>query len=162
LKTRTPRAVFAFGAVAAAAMGLTAAPAWAGTLTTITPGVYCTGNGEWIVTNYDSTGPFPDHISGTIICAYGVSTAVFPNGAEESFAVGTSHAVYTAWNASAGSTSWDEESFGGNAISGVTIQQDGWYLHISAQGDGGPTYCMDRGADGTANSTSGWSSWYEC
>lgn len=162
MKTRTPRAVFAFGAVAAAAMGLTAAPAWAGTLTTITPGVYCTGNGEWIVTNYDSTGSFPDHIPGTIICAYGVSTAVFPNGAEESFAVGTSHAVYTAWNASAGSTLFDEESFGGNAISGVTIQQDGWYLHISAQGDGGPTYCMDRGADGTASSTSGWTSWYEC
>jgi len=163
MKTRTSRAVFAFGAVVAAAMGLTAAPAWAGTLTTIYPGNSCTGTtGDWIVTVVDGTYQFPDKLAGTIICAYGATTAILPNGSEESFAIGTSHAVWTAWNGSEGSNSWNEESFGGNAISGVTVVQDGWYLHISAQGDGGPTYCRNRGADGTATSSSGWTGWYEC
>jgi hypothetical protein len=164
MKTRTSSAVFAFGAVIAAAVGFTAIPAQASTLTTISPSPTCNGTtGAWIVTNVgNGSGQFPEQLPGTVICKYGETTAVFPNNAEESFAIGTSHAVWTAWNGSAGSTSWNEESMGGNAISGVTIQQDGWYLHISAQGDGGPTYCNDRGADGTATSSSGWSGWYEC
>ena len=163
MKTTKSCAVFAFGAVIAAAMGLAAIPARASTLTTINPSITCTTTtGQWIVTVVSSSGNFPSQIPGTVICKYGETTAVFPNDSEESFAIGTSHAVWTAWNGSEGSNSWDEESMGGNAISGVTIQQDGWYLHISAQGDGGPTYCNDRGADGTATASSGWSGWYEC
>ena len=168
MKARTSCAVFAFGAVIAATVGLTAIPARADTLTTITPSPTCNGNtGPWVVTVIanSSVGQHPETLPGTVICAYGESTAVFPNGTQESFAIGTSHAVWTAWNSSQGGTSWAEESMGGNAISGVTIlqgEQDGWFLRIKAQGDGGPTYCNDRGAEGSANSASGWSGWYEC
>lgn len=91
---------------------------------------------------------------GTIICGYGVSYAYFPNGTQEEFVVGTSHAVWTAWNNTSGS--WSEKSMGGLAYSAVTVKkQSGYALEITVLSSSGGTYCNFRG--GLVNS--GWSGW---
>lgn len=101
---------------------------------------------------------------GVVLCdgAYGsgVSRAVtFPNGTEEVFAVGTSHAVWTAWTDTSGG--WHRQALGGSAYSSVTVKQNasnGWELTIVVSSSSGQHMCLNRG--GTASS--GWGSWFTC
>jgi hypothetical protein len=127
--------------IAPAALASTPTPATT-QLTAAQPATDCT----WFASNGTNLG--------TIICEYGHTDdpELFPNGTLESFAIGTSHAVYTAWADTSGN--WHTTSLGGYATSGVTVRQSGWALEILVKGQNGGTYCKFRGD----TQTSGWSS----
>lgn len=139
MNTRMSRRVLAFGAAFAATTALTTTSALASTPAATTTCPWTASNG----TNL-----------GTVICGYGTSLVYFPNGTAEGFAVGTSHAVWTAWNNTSGK--WSEESMGGSAYSAVTVKSsDGWSVEITYQDASDTTHCDFRGS----TQSSGWSGW---
>lgn len=160
MKIRMSLVVPAFAAAVAAA-GLTVTPALASTSAPATasrPAITAAQgtarptaaqpatNCPWTASNGQKLG--------TIICEYGISLVPFPNGTEEAFAVGTSHAVWTAWDNTSGN--WSEESMGGLAYSAVTVKaHNGWSVEITVQSSSGGTYCNYRGG----SQDSGWSGW---
>lgn len=146
VKTRISRVLLTSAAAIVTAAGLTASPALASTSQAAADGCV------WIIGD--------TLIPGTINCAYSQTDYEFPDGSEESFVIGMSGAVWTAWNSSG---SWEEKSMGGNAVSPVYLKYEAnWFLQITAKGDGGPFYCNDRGQVGSAGPSSGWGGWYEC
>lgn len=158
MKMRMSRAVLTFAAAIAATVTLAATPALASTpATTLHPSAIpahgaaqpasdCT----WISNN--------GYILGTIICEYGVLYVGLPNDTAEMFAVGTSHAVYTAWQPSPGGA-WDTKSLGGSAYSYLwLVQQSGWNMTIAYSSSSGQNTCINRGD----TASSGWGSWFKC
>jgi hypothetical protein len=142
------RAVLTFAAAFAATVTLAATPALASTPAhaAAQPASDC----DWITNNgYDL---------GTIICEYGVLYVGLPNDTAEMFAVGTSHAVWTAWQASPGGA-WDTKSLGGSAYSYLwLVQQSGWNMTIAYSSSSGQNTCINRGN----TASSGWGSWFKC
>jgi hypothetical protein len=95
---------------------------------------------------------------GTVICAYQPGPYVeFPNGTEETFAIGTSHAIWTAWNNTSGVVS--AASLGGLGYSTPWIvTQSGWGLTLGVSSSSGGHYCDNRGD----SESSGWTGWFKC
>jgi hypothetical protein len=96
---------------------------------------------------------------GTVICEYGDPSfqVSLPNGTVESFAVGTSHAVWTGWDNT--SHVWNKASLGGSAYSNVwLVQQNGWSMTIAVSNSSGQHVCVNRGN----TASSGWGSWFKC
>jgi hypothetical protein len=160
------RAVLTLAAAAAAAVALTAAPALASTpaptappLASVTaaPGTTRPAAAQPELT--DCPWTFHGVNVGTYICQYGTVTIpdFFPNGTYQGFAVGTSHAIWTAWTDPSGGV--HRQSLGGYADSGVSVfYQVGWALVIDVTGKDGGTWCDDRGSA----PSSGWGGWYAC
>jgi hypothetical protein len=165
MKMRMSRALLGIAALAAPTVLLTATPTLASTSApAIAPRFSVTATHG--TTRPDAARPATDceweftvgnvtYALGTIICEYGSVLVKFPNGSYEDFAVGTSHAVWTAWG-SAGSDNWDTKSMGGSAYSPVTIvSHNGWAMEISILSSTPTKYCDLRGS----SQSSGWSGW---
>ena len=148
MKKSMTRRVSALAAAAVAMVALTASPALASPSARATPLRALSVCFWWSPNGY---------FLGNIICEYGDNSVGFPNGTEEDFAVGTSHAVWTAWNnGQNGGGTWFTQSMGGSAYSSVQVVfQNGWQVEIAMQDSRGITHCDFRG--GTQNS--GWSGW---
>lgn len=166
MKMRMSRAVPALAAAVVTTVTLAATPALASTsapaptprpsaVTALpTAAQPATTNCDW----YSPAGYGTRTYLGTIICDYGTNRIPlsFPNGTVEVFAIGTSHAIWTAWDNTSGG--WSRASMGGLAYSGVTIYQNNqnpWILEITVYSSSGGLYCNFRG--GTPSS--GWSGW---
>jgi hypothetical protein len=95
---------------------------------------------------------------GTIICEYTpLPAAQFPNGTWEVWAIGTSHAVWTAWESTSGA--WDTASLGGSGYSAPWIvAQNGWGLTIGVSSSSGRHYCDNR----SNSQNGGWTGWFTC
>lgn len=155
MKMIMSRALLGAAAAVTATVMLTATPALASTAPTnslVQQGSTC----NWSAQYYVSSGGYYSAAGlGTVICSYGATPFIeFPNGVWETFAVGTSHAIWTAWVNSSGD--WEETSMGGLAYSPVTVvQQDGYEVEISVLSSSGGEYCNFRGD----TASSGWSGW---
>jgi hypothetical protein len=146
------RMALAFAAVFAATVTLTTTSALASTPAPAAaqPATSCT----WFSPSVN--GVVTD--LGTIICEYEPLPLVeFPNGTVTTFAVGTSHAVYTAWTNTSGS--WDTASLGGLGYSAPWIvAHNGWGLTLGVSSASGGHYCDNR-ADSPSG---GWTGWVKC
>lgn len=171
MKIRMSRTALTFAAAIAAAVTLTTTPALASTpapaatshSSVITPqSHYPPGITEHGVAQPATNCPWITNsgviVPGTIICEYGDSSVIFPNGTEEDFAVGTSHAVWTAWDNLSGN--WDTKSMGGpGAFSEVQIlRTGGWNVEIAVNTSSNIRVCDNRGNSPSA----GWSGWGSC
>ena len=171
MRFKSSRAALAVGATLVAATTLTVTPALASTSASAAtsrpsavtaydaarpalaqPATSCTWNSPPGIGNYD-----PD--LGTIICEYEPLPVVeFPNGTFETFAVGTSHAVWTAWDN--GSGNWTTASLGGPGAYSAPwiVAQNGWGLTLAVSNSSGRHYCDNRGN----SQSSGWTGWFTC
>jgi hypothetical protein len=152
MKMRMSRAVLAFAAAVAATLTLTATPALA---STSAPATDC----GW----FSPQGIGTETYLGTIICDPGYTTlpAVYfkADGTWEEFAIGTSHAIWTAWDNTSGD--WDEASLGGLGYSApwiVAQSADGWGLTIGVSSSSGGHYCDNREDSPSAP----WTGWFKC
>jgi hypothetical protein len=150
-----PRTLLGVAATVTATVMLTATPALASTAPTnslVQQGSTCNWSASY---SLDGGGLLSIETLGTVICNYGATPFIeFPNGTWETFAVGTSHAIWTAWVNSAGG--WAEQSMGGLAYSPVTVvEHDGYEVEISVLSSSGGKYCNFRGD----TASSGWSGW---
>jgi hypothetical protein len=152
MKSRMTRMVLAFAAVFAATVTLTTTSALASTPAPAAaqPATSC----PWF------SPPIGSNITylGTIICEYQpLPTVGLPNNTLETFAVGTSHAVWTAWSNTSGS--WDTASLGGLGYSAPWIvAHNGWGLTLGVSSASGGHYCDNR-ADSPSG---GWTGWFAC
>lgn len=163
MKVRMSHTVLACAAAVAATVTLAAAPALARTMapaTTPRPALV-TAHGSvrpaddcpWLVIENGVTIEL-----GTVICEYLPGPTVgFPNGTEETFAIGTSHAIWTAWDNTAGT--WAEASLGGLGYSAPWIvTQNGWGLTLGVSSSSGGHYCDNR----EDSPSGGWTGWFKC
>lgn len=97
---------------------------------------------------------------GDIICDAGYTDlplVQFPNATYEVFAIGTSHAIWTAYNDIY--SAWHRASLGGLGYSAPWIvSQHGWALTIGVSSSSGGHYCDNRGD----SQSGGWTGWFKC
>jgi hypothetical protein len=171
MKMRMSRAVLASAAVVAATVTLTTTPALASSSAPATTPQFLviTAHGAARPTAvqpaddcawYSPPGIGTLTYLGTIICG-GVYADLplveFPNGTYEGFAIGTSHAVWTAWDNTSGA--WATASLGGLGYSAPWIvTQNGWGLTLGVSSSSGGHYCDNR----EDSPSGGWTGWFKC
>jgi hypothetical protein len=163
MKTIMSRAVLAVAAAVAATVTLSVTPALASTSAPVIAAhdaQPAAAQADTICGWFSPQGIGISTFLGEIICDPGYTTlpaVEFPNGTWEEFAIGTSHAIWTAWDNTSGD--WDEASLGGLGYSAPWIvAQDGWGLTIGVSSSSGGHYCDNR----EDSESSGWTGWFQC